>query len=275
MQDKHSVVIGYDVARGEPRGKITRADRAAKKFSLPQLPADAKELRATPLEMLAAEATGATTPAAPAKGDCIDCRRCVVVCPTGIDIRNGLQMECIGCAQCIDACDDVMDKIGRPRGLIRYDSLAGLDGEKRQVLRPRLFAYGGALAVVMVGLVLGSTVGRNPFEAYLLRVRGAPYIFEAGSIRNRYELHLVNKNAADTEFRIEVEVPDHAEVVIPRTTVELGSLESFRLPIFVSVSEDDFHHPFEVEVEVTDGASNKKKEVEARFLGPINPRKHK
>ena len=86
-------------------------------------------------------------------------------------------------------------------------------------------------------------------------------------------LEFVNKNAGVTEFTIDVAVPNHAEVVIPRRTVQLGSLESFRLPIFVSVNEADFRHPFEVEVAVTDGASARHKEVEARFLGPINPRK--
>ena len=269
MADRHSLVIGYDVARGEPRGKITRAERA-QKLALPQLPADAKVAGPTPLEALAAEAVAAP---ARTKGDCIDCRRCVVVCPTGIDIRNGLQLECIGCAQCVDACDEVMDKIGRPRGLIRYDSLAGLAGEERQVLRPRLFVYGAALAVVFAGLILGAVVGRNPFEANLIRVRGAPWIVDAGKIRNQYELHLVNKNAGATEFTIDVSVPEGAEVVVPSRQVKLDSLQSFRLPIFVSMEQDDFRQPFEVEVEVRDGASSRQKLVEGRFLGPHRARK--
>jgi len=273
MADRHSLVIGYDVARGEPRGKITRAERA-QKIALPQLPADAKVAAPAPLASLAAAAVAApvdvatAAPAARTKGDCIDCRRCVVVCPTGIDIRNGLQLECIGCAQCVDACDEVMDKVGRPRGLIRYDSLAGLAGEKRKVLRPRLVAYGGALVLVFSGLVAGAVVGRNPFEANLIRVRGAPWVVDGAEIRNQYELHLVNKNARPTEFTIEVEVPEGASVVLPSRQVKLDSLESFRLPIFVSMKRDDFRHPFEVEVEITDRASSRTKEVEARFLGP-------
>ncbi|WP_373047730.1 4Fe-4S dicluster domain-containing protein [Vulgatibacter sp.] len=279
MQDGHSLVIGYDVRRGEPRARITRADRE-KKIALPQVTGEALAAPAatTGLAALAAEAAAFTLPAAapaagaPPKGDCIDCRRCVVVCPTGIDIRNGLQLECIGCAQCIDACDEVMDKVGRPRGLIRYDSHAGLAGEPKRVVRGRLFAYGGALAVAILALAFGSTVGRKPFEANLLRVRGAPYVLEAGNIRNQYELHLVNKNAAETEFRIKVEVPAGAHVVLPRETVKLGSLQSFRLPIFVTMEEAAFTAPFEVEVEVTDGASTRHKEVEARFLGPLTRR---
>ena len=84
-----------------------------------------------------------------AEGDCIDCRRCVNVCPTGIDIRNGLQLECIGCTACIDACDDVMVKIDRPKGLIRYDSFNGFAGKTRRFLRPRIYAY---CALALLGL---------------------------------------------------------------------------------------------------------------------------
>jgi len=101
MHDRDSVVIGYDVKRGEPRGPLKKAGF----------------------------------------GDCIDCKKCVTACPTAIDIRNGLQMECLACAQCVDACDEVMDKIGKPRGLIRYASSNQLDGKPRRVLRPRLAVY--------------------------------------------------------------------------------------------------------------------------------------
>lgn len=285
MQDNHSLVIGYDVKRGEPRGKITRADRE-KKISLPVVSGPALQASA-PAEsvglaaMVAAAGSDAAFAAAAAeaaptaaKGDCIDCRRCVVVCPTGIDIRNGLQLECIGCAQCVDACDEVMIKVGRPTGLIRYDSLAGLAGEERRVLRPRLFAYGGLLAAVVAGLLFG-VLGRNPFEANLIRVRGAPYVLEAGNVRNQFELHLVNKNPGEAEFTIEVDAPKGAQVTVPTHTVKLGSLQSFRLPIFVTMAQDAFEHPFEVEVEVKDNLSSRKKEVEGRFLGPLGRRQHR
>src|SRR5690606_21433497 len=99
MTDRNTFNVAYDVTRGEPRGK----------------------------------------PSEEGVGDCVDCRRCVQVCPTGIDIRNGLQLDCVGCASCIDACDEVMDKLGRPRGLIRYDSPNGLEGKKRRFLRPRVW----------------------------------------------------------------------------------------------------------------------------------------
>jgi cytochrome c oxidase accessory protein FixG len=105
-------------------------------------------------------------------GSCIDCRRCVNVCPTGIDIRDGLQLECIGCAACIDACDDVMTLVGRPRGLVRYDSLNGLQGRKRRILRPRLLAY---TILGLLGLTVFSITAwrrAKPFTADFSRMRG-------------------------------------------------------------------------------------------------------
>ena len=107
MLDEHSLLVGYDSLRGEPRGKVS--------------------------------AEGA--------GDCVDCKRCVVVCPTGIDIRNGTQMECLACTACIDACDDVMDRLGRRRGLIRVDSEEGLAGRSRKLIRPRIVLYTALLAI--------------------------------------------------------------------------------------------------------------------------------
>jgi polyferredoxin len=105
------------------------------------------------------------------------------VCPTGIDIRNGLQMDCIACAQCIDACDEVMDRLGRARGLVRYDSLRGLDRAPRRVLRPPLYVY-AALGVLGLAVATLSLRGRKSFEANMLRAQGAPYMLEGGAVRN-------------------------------------------------------------------------------------------
>lgn len=251
MQDDHSLVIGYDWKRGEPRSRIKRADRAAR-VSLP---------------VVTGEPLVAAAPALEAKGDCIECDRCVAVCPTGIDIRNGLQLECIGCAQCIDACDEVMIKVGRPTGLIRYDSQAGLAGKPKRTFRPRLAAYGAFLVVACAGLAIG-LAGRTPFEANLLRVRGAPFVLAGEDVRNQFELHLVNKSPESAEFAIEVSVPHDATVTIPRTRITLDSLQSYRLPIFVVIPRESFDEPFEVEVEVKESGSGKERKVEGRFLGP-------
>lgn len=127
------------------------------------------------------------------EGACIDCRRCINVCPTGIDIRNGLQLECIGCAACIDACDTIMDKIERPRGLIRYDSLNGLTKKKRRIMRPRIYAY---MALALLGLsvlaVIAATRAR-PYTAEFSRMRGAAYYVDSSMVRNHYQFRVLNK----------------------------------------------------------------------------------
>ncbi|MGB1130158.1 MAG: cytochrome c oxidase accessory protein CcoG, partial [Haloferula sp.] len=143
------------------------------------------------------------------EGDCIDCRRCVAVCPTGIDIRNGLQMECIGCAACIDACDEIMDKVGRPKGLVRYDSLKGLAGAKRRLLRPRVFAY---TALGLLGLAAFTfTASRNakPFTAQVSKVAMAGHPFQADSagVRNFYQLRFLNKRNTEATYTVELVDP--------------------------------------------------------------------
>lgn len=242
MQDDHSMVIGYDARRGEPRGRLRRAERVA----LPQV-------------------VGA--PAPPARGDCVDCLRCVNVCPTGIDIRDGLQMECIGCAQCVDACDEVMLKIGKPKGLIRYDSLAGLAGKPKRRARPRLVAYGLLLLAAMVGLVTALS-SRTPFEANVLRIRGVPYVLEEATIRNQFELHLVNKNPHPTRLHVAIDAPVPAEITLPTDTITLNSLESYRLPVFVRVRRDDFRAPFSLGFQVTDETTSRTKTPTGTFMGP-------
>lgn len=237
LMDRDSVVIGYDRTRGEPRGKSTRADREG--LSLPVVK----------------------------KGDCVDCGRCVVVCPTGIDIREGSQLECIGCAQCIDACDEVMTRLGRPKGLVRYDSENGLAGGPRRVLRPRVLVYGALFAVAATALVLVTTL-RQPFEANLLRVQGAPYVLDHDGIRNQYELHLVNKNATASLLRVKIESPVPMELTLPEHEIRLEPLQGYRLPIMATVQRSDWKGPFELEIEVEDGASGIERKVTARFLGP-------
>ncbi len=235
LQDRHSIGPNYDARRGEPRGKLTRAAREGKEAAV---------------------------------GDCVDCMRCVHVCPTGIDIRNGMQLECIACAQCIDACDEVMDKVGRPRGLIRYDSLEGLAGKARKILRPRLAIYTAMFGVSATALVL-SLVLRTPFEANLLRVRGTPWIEEAGVVRNQFELHLVNKAPEPATFRVEPKAHAGAKFTLPMTEVKLEPLAGYRLPIFVEVPSADVHGPFDLGVRVTSDAADDPKEVRARFLAPV------
>ncbi|MFY0522306.1 cytochrome c oxidase accessory protein CcoG [Archangium gephyra] len=234
MQDRESLIIGYDLGRGEPRGRLQKAKAGGEASSR--------------------------------QGDCVDCRKCVLVCPTGIDIRNGLQMDCIACAQCVDACDEVMDKLGRPRGLVRYDSLNGLAGQGRRVSRPRLLVYGSMLLASVLALGV-SLARRTPFEANLLRLQGTTYVLEGGTVRNQFDLHLVNKNPTESTFSLRVDSPVEASVVVPQREVKLSSLEGFRVPLFLTLERGQAR-PFTFYVEVTDEASGQVKRLEAHFLAP-------
>jgi cytochrome c oxidase accessory protein FixG len=229
LMDKDSIIVGYDVERGEPRGKAK--DESA--------------------------------------GDCVACNRCVVVCPTGIDIREGLQLDCIGCANCIDACDEVMIKLKRDPGLIRYDSLNGLEGEKKRFLRPRLAFYAvlGVVGVIVASFAIQS---RTAFEANMLRQSGAPpfVVTDRGVVRNTYEIHLVNKGEESAVFRVRP-ASDGMEFVIPRTRIELRSLDSTTLPVFVTLPREDVESGLEARVEIEmEGAPEETRIVGVPFLGP-------
>jgi cytochrome c oxidase accessory protein FixG len=226
--DRDSLVIGYDTKRGEPRGKAT------------------------------AKAQGA------AVGDCVDCNRCVVVCPTGIDIRNGLQIDCVACAQCIDACDEIMDRLKRPRGLIRYTSQAALAGTKTRVLRGRTIAY-SILFVVGTVVFAFAARRRDPFEANLLRMSGAPYVVENGTVRNSYEVHLVNKGSEPTTYRVEGVAAPNVTFTIPLAEVTLEPMRDQRVPVIATMPQDAYVEDVPVQVKVT-GAGHEKIAT-IRFVG--------
>ena len=177
MFDKDTLIIGYDLERGEPRGvrrpQGRRTDLAAAKI-----------------------------------GHCIDCKLCVQVCPTGIDIRQGLQYECIGCAACVDGCDSVMDKMGTPRGLIRYDTENGLASHLpraqiwRRVLRPRVLAYTAVLVLIVSALGLSLAL-RSPLRVDVVRDRASlARIVDDGWIENVYRLQLMNLTERPQQYRI-------------------------------------------------------------------------
>jgi len=203
MLDQNSIVVAYDFVRGEPRGKMTKAKKAA-----------FKELAGNPVTDIQQEVTAAGSqaglhnPSVPAAnqefGDCIDCHLCVHVCPTGIDIRNGTQLECVNCTACIDACDSVMDKIGRPRGLIRYDSYKGIAESKKRLFNPRSIAY-SALLVVLIGVNVALFGTRTEVEALIQRTPGMLYQkVDDTYISNLYNYQIINKTKAEIpiEFRL-------------------------------------------------------------------------
>lgn len=194
MLDKNSIVVAYDWIRGEPRGKIKRSEKKTPKTS------------ADLLSNMANTATTHEVVDAPKAelGDCIDCKMCIYVCPTGIDIRNGTQLECINCTACIDACDEIMDKVNRPRGLIRYDSIEGIATGRQKIMTPRAYAYSAVLLVLIAAnaVFLGM---RSSVELLLLRTPGMLYQeTEDGYISNLYNYQLVNKtdDSATVELKL-------------------------------------------------------------------------
>jgi cytochrome c oxidase accessory protein FixG len=169
------------------------------------------------------------------KGDCIDCHKCVAVCPTGIDIRDGFQMECIGCARCIDACDSIMEKTGRPRGLIRYDSLDRLQGQVGRILRPRVVVY-SVLLVGITGMLLWGLSTRPGLDFNVLRAPGDPFTLLPGNlIGNHFHLRVFNRGDAPRTFRIDVEGPPGVQLIMPVNPVRVAPGEPVRLEAFVNI----------------------------------------
>ena len=204
-------------------------------------------------------------------GDCVDCGRCVAVCPTGIDIRNGLQLECIGCANCVDACDEIMTKLERPKGLIRYDSQHGFEGEgRRSLFRPRFFLY---MILAGLGLTVATVTAmqRSPFEVRLLRPRGLPYTLQETTIQNLYTLHVQNKTKHRSTFSLEVVTGDpekDVEFIVPQTEMTIDPLEDREVPVFATVARDEYTGGFPVRFTITDTSTGREKTLDVNFRGP-------
>ncbi len=169
MFDRDTLVITYDKERGEPRGAGKRTPQSR----------------------------------AEGKGDCIDCTWCVQVCPTGIDIRDGLQIDCIACAACIDACDSVMDRVGLSRGLIRYTTQHALDHERTRLLRPRALIYATLLASLVAGFIIAVSL-RSPVSLDVIRDRNILYkLTDDGQVDNVYTLRILNKSEHPQRYVLE------------------------------------------------------------------------
>ena len=202
MFDKDTLTISYDAARGESRGPRKREVK----------PADV------------------------GLGDCIDCHLCVQVCPTGIDIRDGLQMECIGCAACIDACDSIMDKMGYARGLVSYTSEHQLQGGKTHLLRPRLIGYSAVLLVMIAALVV-ALVERPMVSLDVTKDRGMFRENAQGLIENIYSLKVINKTQQRQDYRLEL-VDAEGFQLQGKTEISLAPGEISDVPVSVALLAD-------------------------------------
>ncbi|QDU91027.1 Ubp3 associated protein Bre5 [Pirellulimonas nuda] len=235
LLDRSSLVVGYDPQRGEPRGH--GRDRQEKGL-----------------------------------GDCVACGLCVDVCPTGIDIRDGLQMECVNCTQCIDACDAVMDTVGLPRGLIRYSSQAALEGQPTRLARPRVLIYSGLIAALCVLLIV-MLANRQAMDVTLLRGLGRPFVVTpAGEVENMVRLKLVNRTDEARTYRVEAAAPESLRINDARE-LSLAAGESVTEPLHLLAPSGAFAQrggTLPVRLRVVDSAGE---QVESDYLlfGPASP----
>ena len=222
LLDENSIVVHYDFSRGEPRGKGKRTKES--KF-----------------------------------GDCIDCHQCVDVCPTGIDIRNGTQLECVNCTACIDSCNTIMDKVNKPRGLIRYDSYNNIASGKKNIFNPRIVGYSIVL-IVLLGILSLLLASRKPIEATILRTPGTLYqeVVE-DHITNMYNIKVVNKSYEKRDISLRLVSPTDGVIrMITKLSLEGDDLSetvffidipksaiySTRVPITIEVLSDG--NPIEI-----------------------------
>lgn len=241
MLDRDSLIISYDKQRGEPRGKLRR----------PQKDADG-----TPLPVAH-------------QGDCIDCKLCVTTCPTGIDIRNGLQLECVGCAQCIDACDDVMRRIDKPIGLIRYTSQAALEGARKRILRGRVFYYGGIIAILL-GAFTFAVATKQTTDVRILRGMGRAYnMMPDGTVSTQLQVKITNRTTDEVCYTLAVhEGPEGMKLLANENPLCVESRdvrsESFVVVLPPTAYVDGYRT---VTFGVTDGGDYSQ-EIEYKLIGP-------
>ena len=236
MFDMDTLIVSYIATRGEPRGSRKRS-------------ADPKQL---------------------GLGDCIDCTMCVQVCPTGIDIRNGLQYECIACSACIDACDDVMERMGYEKGLIKYTTENTMEGKASRIIRPRVVIYAMILATIM-GLFAWSFATRVALGLDVLRDRNQLYReTNEGLIENVYTLKVLNMDAASHRFTLKVSGIPGMKMYMDVPEIRVQSGDVLEVPVRLQVDEDELkRRSTQITFELTADDNPALSATEAaRFLGP-------
>ena len=237
MFDKDTLIISYDEERGDPRGSRKRS-------------ADPNQL---------------------GLGECVDCTLCVQVCPTGIDIRDGLQYQCIGCAACIDACDNVMDKMGYARGLIKYTTQHAMEGVKTHLLRPRMVVYLIMLIVITSALAYKMAT-RTPLELDIIRDRNVLYREnKEGLIENTYILKVINMDNHDHSYLLTATGIENMKIVIDSQRIDVKAGTSISLPTRIQVDPVELKKPgYDIQFSLQ-AIDNKQLQVseKGRFIGPI------
>lgn len=245
MFDEDTLIITYDKNRGEPRGKYKQGDSFEN------------------------------------RGDCIECKQCVVVCPVGIDIRNGLQMECIACGLCIDACDNVMEKVGRPKGLIRYDTEKNLLNpsikNKFRFLKPRTIYYSVILSVIC-GIMIFNLAVKPTLETEIIPDRNPLFVtLSDGSVRNGYIIKISNKTHEKKTFEIKITSPAEASFKVQsyegidaqNLPVDSDSVGQFKIYTILpkELLENNIEGRGFIDFVVKDKTSNEEMKIQAVFIG--------
>jgi cytochrome c oxidase accessory protein FixG len=235
LLSKESIVVAYDWLRGEPRGHLKK-----------------KETLQVNL------------------GDCVDCKLCVHVCPTGIDIRNGTQLECVNCTACIDACDDVMIKIGKPKGLIRYASINSITNGVIKLISPRVIGYSLVL-IALMGILGFALITRSDVETTVLKVPGTLYQREPGMITNLYNVEFVNKTFGDLKLDVKVESPAEAALHSADGKGILVPAEGIiKRVYFIKIPDKNVLHARTVVTLGIYQQGDRIETVKVKFIGPVS-----
>lgn len=241
MIDDTSIVPSYDVPRGEKRGRLVKGK-----------------------------------PVSEDQGDCVDCNQCVAVCPTGVDIRGGQQEGCIMCGLCLDACDAVMEKIGKPEGLIKYASWDGIRGKHEKPLfkRPRVWLYTTIMTIALAGIIVGLS-GMESIELKVLHARQPLFVLQSdGTIQNRYTLKVLNKLSADMTVKVTVKENDLKGLIISSSEKAVKAHHGTVTPltVFIKVPKKNLTEKSTPITFVIEGKDSSGKvyhsERESVFIGP-------
>lgn len=245
LVDEDTVAVTYDFTRGEPRKKFSKEDKLQQQ--------------------------GIAVQSATPRGDCIDCHQCVNVCPTGIDIRNGIQLECVNCTACIDACDTIMTKISKPKGLIRYTSFNAVKDGIRHKVKPRIYAYSVVL-ILLLTTVSYLFATRPDLDILILRQPGTMFQKTGnGDYVNFYVFQGINKTYYDLPVDIQLIVPEHGKIT-PLGTLSPISHQSAKEMRFILTLPKDQLNASQTKVRFVISSNGKViKEVESSFVSPEKP----